>query len=98
MCRLSGYKAAVLASCPALRMLDNMGTRSQATAGSLAQVDGLQDKVAAAAEAEEEKSGCSCIYGNACVDPYNCLDWPNREKVAAKVRKERRLELEYISG
>lgn len=26
--------------------------------------------------------GCSCIYGNPCVDQYICLDWSNRFTVA----------------
>ena len=26
--------------------------------------------------------GCSCVYGNPCVDPYICLDWENRFAVA----------------
>ena len=26
--------------------------------------------------------GCSCLFGNPCVDKYVCLDWDNRMAVA----------------
>jgi mannose-6-phosphate isomerase-like protein (cupin superfamily) len=28
--------------------------------------------------------GCSCLYGNPCMDQYVCLDWANRFEVAKK--------------
>jgi len=28
--------------------------------------------------------GCSCLYGNPCVDQYVCKDWANRMDVARK--------------
>ncbi len=28
------------------------------------------------------KEGCSCLYGNPCVDKYVCLDWENRFEIA----------------
>ncbi len=30
------------------------------------------------------KEGCSCVWGNPCVDQYVCLDWNNRYEVAKK--------------
>jgi len=30
----------------------------------------------------EDKSSCSCLWGNPCVVEYNCNDWENRMKVA----------------
>lgn len=33
-------------------------------------------------EAKPRQEGCSCLYGNPCQDPYVCLDWDNRWKVA----------------
>jgi hypothetical protein len=35
-----------------------------------------------------EKEGCSCLWGNPCVDAYVCEDWDNRFAVAKK-NKER---------
>lgn len=31
-----------------------------------------------------EKEGCSCLYGNPCMDQYVCNDWANRFEVAKK--------------
>ena len=42
------------------------------------------------ADAMEDRAGCSCIEGNACVDRYRCKDWENREKVAANIRNDKR--------
>ena len=33
---------------------------------------------------EKRKEGCSCLYGNPCLDQYVCLDWANRFEVAKK--------------
>lgn len=33
-----------------------------------------------------DRSSCSCIEGNPCVDSANCLDWKNRYTVAMKAR------------
>jgi len=30
------------------------------------------------------KEGCSCLYGNPCMDPYVCEDWTNRFEVAKR--------------
>jgi hypothetical protein len=32
----------------------------------------------------ERAEGCSCIYGNPCIDQYICKDWDNRYAVATK--------------
>ena len=34
--------------------------------------------------ARDRAEGCSCLYGNACVDEYVCLDWDNRLEVAKR--------------
>jgi len=41
---------------------------------------------------------CSCLEGNACQDPYTCKDWANRERIAAQVRKDKNLQLHYLSN
>jgi hypothetical protein len=28
--------------------------------------------------------GCSCLYGNPCVDQYVCKDWANRMEVSKR--------------
>lgn len=33
---------------------------------------------------EKRNEGCSCLYGNPCVDQYICKDWDNRYAVAKK--------------
>lgn len=33
---------------------------------------------------EKRAEGCSCLYGNPCVDQYICRDWDNRFAVAKK--------------
>ena len=44
---------------------------------------------------EEENSGigglgsCSCVDGNPCISPYNCLDWAHRHEVALRARMPR---------
>ena len=30
------------------------------------------------------KEGCSCLYGNPCMDQYVCNDWGNRFDVAKR--------------
>ena len=37
-----------------------------------------------AAGAPEEKSSCSCLWGNPCVSEYLCKDWANRIEVAKR--------------
>lgn len=47
----------------------------------------MREKLAlseAAESTEKRKEGCSCLYGNPCVDQYVCLDWDNRMAVATK--------------
>ena len=36
------------------------------------------------AVAIEEKSSCSCLFGNPCVSEYLCKDWANRIEVAKR--------------
>lgn len=31
---------------------------------------------------QQRGEGCSCLYGNPCVDQYVCQDWNNRFTVA----------------
>lgn len=38
----------------------------------------------ARASTEQRAEGCSCLYGNPCVDQYICKDWDNRFAVAKK--------------
>ena len=32
----------------------------------------------------EDRSSCSCVFGNPCASSYNCKDWHNRFEVAKK--------------
>ena len=32
----------------------------------------------------EDKSSCSCLFGNPCASPANCKDWKNRLEVAKR--------------
>ena len=32
----------------------------------------------------EDRSSCSCLFGNPCASSYNCKDWHNRFDVAKK--------------
>jgi hypothetical protein len=32
----------------------------------------------------KRKEGCSCLYGNPCMDPDACEDWNNRKEIAKK--------------
>ena len=34
--------------------------------------------------ATQRSEGCSCLYGNPCIDQYVCLNWSNRFDVAKK--------------
>ena len=36
-----------------------------------------------------KNENCSCLDGNACIDPECCKDWKNREAVAAESRKRK---------
>lgn len=38
-----------------------------------------------------KNESCSCLEGNPCADPTNCIDWENREAVAAEARKRKGL-------
>jgi hypothetical protein len=35
-------------------------------------------------EGKTRAEGCSCLYGNPCVDKYVCFDWRNRFAIAKK--------------
>ena len=35
-------------------------------------------------ESKVRKEGCSCLYGNPCMDKYVCEDWNGRMEVAKK--------------
>jgi hypothetical protein len=37
-------------------------------------------------DANSDSSSCSCIEGNPCLVPDNCLDWKNRNEIATAVR------------
>lgn len=36
-----------------------------------------------------DRSSCSCIYGNPCLQPDNCDNWKDRFRIAHKVRLEK---------
>ena len=44
--------------------------------------DGTGEEGGAADFRGKREEGCSCLYGNPCVDQYVCLDWENRFEVA----------------
>ena len=39
--------------------------------------------------ANVDRSSCSCVEGNPCVDSTNCLDWKGRYTVAMMVRRRK---------
>lgn len=52
-------------------------------------MEALQQRLAATGAPKEEsrsreQEGCSCLFGNPCMDQYICRDWDNRYAVAKK--------------
>ena len=45
--------------------------------------------------ANVDRSSCSCVEGNPCVDPALCHDWKNRFTIAMKARWAKGLRVEY---
>ena len=43
-----------------------------------------EDDEDAGAVLGEDRSSCSCLFGNPCASPANCKDWRNRFEVAKR--------------
>ena len=50
----------------------------------LSQLEGIAEAVGGE---DEDRSSCSCLEGNACVEKFCCKDWNNRFKIARAVCK-----------
>jgi hypothetical protein len=70
-------------------VLDNQFLNTTSTIGRLGSIQGLADTIATkgVAEAQEEKSSCSCLEGSPCVIPECCKDWKNRFLIAAQIKQ-----------
>lgn len=90
VCETRHYKKRVLELLPALQNLDHDGTgaprgdRYAAARGAALAYQGSGAE--AVFGANLDRSSCSCVEGNPCVDPDPCLDWKNRFTVAMKAR------------
>lgn len=88
------FRKAALAYGPQLKRInnDNVG-RPGASAQAWDQLETAAERQARAQRLQEDisadgrsREGCSCMWGNACVEEYTCLVWSKRELVAAAVR------------
>ena len=86
-----------------LHMLDNKKLQEDTSAltkglheiNGLAQALGRKDTVM---DQNEFRESCSCLEGNPCTNKYNCVDWANREAVAAGVRKRKGMSDIWVTG
>jgi hypothetical protein len=83
-----GYKKAVLEMLPKLTRLDGDGT-GQGTQIPRGRLDYSDSGTATVFGANVDRSSCSCVEGNPCVDSTNCLDWKGRYTVAMMVRRRK---------
>uniref|UniRef100_A0A6T8J270 Uncharacterized protein n=1 Tax=Hemiselmis andersenii TaxID=464988 RepID=A0A6T8J270_HEMAN len=89
LCAIEGYDDTVKAlrmKISTLKKLNDEEVRRQFGGYGLS---GMEDMVSSIADAmTSDKSSCSCVEGNPCLQPDNCNDWQNRFRVAHKVRRE----------
>lgn len=55
------------------------------------EAEGIMDAMIATdtvADANEDRSSCSCLEGAACAVPDACKDWEHRFEIAKRVRDE----------
>ena len=99
VCETRHYKRRVLELLPGLRSLDHDGTgapRADRYAAARSAALAYEGSGAEAVfGANVDRSSCSCVEGNPCVDPAPCHDWKNRFTVAMKARWAKRLRVEY---
>ena len=88
------YKRALLEYCPNLQQLDGDKTKStmsgaRPSATATAYEGSGTDSVFGA---NRDRSSCSCVEGNPCIDPTLCKDWRNRFTVAHEARKRKGIQ------
>ena len=86
------FRACVLGALPALRELNNQFLKQESSVANMAQLgEDMRERNLKTNDLfanQDDKSSCSCLEGNPCIDPNCCKDWKNREAVAARVRNE----------
>ena len=86
------FRACVLGTLPTLRELNNQFLKQESSVVNMAQLgEDMRERNLRTNDLfanQEDKSSCSCLEGNPCIDPNCCKDWKNREAVAARVRNE----------
>ena len=88
-----GYKKSMLEMLPKLARLDGDGTGQ----GKILQMsknislygDDSDSGAATVFGANVDRSSCSCVEGNPCVEPTLCLDWKGRYTVAMNARRKK---------
>jgi len=99
LCETRHYKRRVLELLPGLQSLDHDGTgapRVDRYAAARSAALAYQGSGAEAVfGANVDRSSCSCVEGNPCVDPAPCHDWKNRFTIAMKARWAKGLRVEY---
>eukprot|EP00440_Ansanella_granifera_P072491 gb/GFBE01078664.1/.p1 GENE.gb/GFBE01078664.1/~~gb/GFBE01078664.1/.p1 ORF type:complete len:188 (+),score=36.66 gb/GFBE01078664.1/:1-564(+) len=83
-----GYREAVGRACPSLVEHDNQSKRTYVAKPRdfHCGVDPRGPDTVHAIDGLFQGESCSCLEGTPCTDAATCLDWANRDKVAAHVR------------
>lgn len=81
-----GFAAAVAAAFPRIKVVNKMSVK---TSGAVTGVSDAAAELRGDVGPTEERSSCSCLFGNACMDPYACKDWEHRHDIAAAARKSK---------
>lgn len=83
-----GYKKSMLEMVPHLARLDGDGT-GVGTSYTRGRLDYGDSGTATVFGANVDRSSCSCVEGNPCVDATLCLDWKGRYTVAMLARRRK---------
>jgi len=83
-----GYKTSMLTMLPELMRLDGDGT-GQGTVRPRGRLEYGDSGTAAVFSANVDRSSCSCVEGDPCVDGALCLDWKGRYTVAMLARRRK---------
>ena len=75
---------------PLLQQLDRASLQ-QAAGTAYSDMDFVRARcvIKEVAQANTDRSACTCLSGNACTDPAACYDWEQRFEIARRVRDER---------
>lgn len=95
VCEVRGYKKKVLELLPGLEELDGDKTGTLSKGKYTGRLDYGNSGTEEIFQQNLDRSSCSCLEGNPCVQPDRCGDWKNRFTVAMNARRRKGLVVGY---